>query len=146
MWATHTASLVSIGQSKLKLLSGTQKLTKIRRRYRQYNNPVFVKNLVNNHNYNACLNFLSGISDAKTGKPPCGCHTTNCTINHRLPTLTSRSRRPRLVRICSIASFISVSRRSHSPFTSARAFFPDASSSDSCSISLLQKYSGTLLL
>ena len=57
MLATYTASLVSIGQSKLKLLSGKQKLTPARpparRRLRHYNNPVFVENLVENTNTKA---------------------------------------------------------------------------------------------
>ena len=37
---------MSIGQSKLKLLSGNQKLKPAGRRLQHYNNPVFVKNLV----------------------------------------------------------------------------------------------------
>ena len=46
MLATHTASLVSIGQSKLKLLSRNQKLMHTRH-FQHYNNPVFDENLVN---------------------------------------------------------------------------------------------------
>jgi len=42
---------VLIGQSKLKLLSGNQKLTPACRRLQHYNNPVFVEILVNK-NYN----------------------------------------------------------------------------------------------
>ena len=44
----HAPSLVSIGQSKLKFLSGNQKLPPAHRRLQHYNNPVFVENLVKN--------------------------------------------------------------------------------------------------